>query len=398
MDLYTLGPDFLAENPIDQFVSAIWTERYTAAGEVSLVVPATADYISKLAEGTFLALRGTKEIMILETQSIENNLMTVAGRSLITFLDQRMSWWAYGGSDDPVAVENRVQDFTSITRKPGELISYVVDKMVINPVAFADGGADIHRSYANLDWVNDAIPNLVLGQVDTSGVVDRFTIPVGPLYQSIQGLAEQQKVGISLYLDHADHSDYLFKFDTYRGVDHGGNIRLSPKMDSLSGIKELRSAVNYKNVVYVYYAGKITTHLLPGEVVPPVGFERRVLLTDAVGEPVGHKETRYNYGGGWYGFGPVYRTPYEVTVVSDGEIAAFREQNAQDALANHNYIQTVDGEISPISEYRFGTDYGLGDIIELEGLSGIVTRAQVTEYVRSQDKNGQKEFPTISVI
>lgn len=399
MDLYTLGPDFLAEDTIDEFVSAIWTERYSAAGEVKLVVPATADYINKLAPNTFLALRGTKEIMILETQAIENNLMTIAGRSLITFLDQRMSWWANQGPDTVTSADERIKDFTSTTRKPGELISYVVDKMVITPVALVNGGIDSGRASANLDWTNDAIPNLVLGSVDTSGSVDRFTIPVGPLYSSIQPLAEQQHVGIAMYLDHADHGDYLFKFDTYRGVDHGGNIRLSPQMDSLSNIKELHTGVNYKNVAYVYYQGEISTHLEPGETVPPVGFERRVLVTSAAGSPVGHKETRYQYSGyNPYAGTGAYRTPYEVTVVSSGEKAAFLEQNAKDALANHNYIHSVDGEISPINEYRFGVDYGLGDIIELESLSGYISRARVTEYIRSQDKSGEKEFPTISVI
>jgi hypothetical protein len=40
----------------------------------------------------------------------------------------------------------------------------------------------------------------------------------------------------------------------------------------------------------------------------------------------------------------------------------------------------------------------MGDIIELESLTGIVSKARVTEYIRSEDHNGEKEYPTISVI
>ena len=35
--------NFLAEDIVDEFISAIWTERYSSCGEIQLVVPATSD-------------------------------------------------------------------------------------------------------------------------------------------------------------------------------------------------------------------------------------------------------------------------------------------------------------------------------------------------------------------
>jgi hypothetical protein len=58
----------------------------------------------------------------------------------------------------------------------------------------------------------------------------------------------------------------------------------------------------------------------------------------------------------------------------------------------------VDGETSPISEYKYGTDYKMGDILELESFTGALSKARVTEFIRSQDSNGEKAYPTISVI
>jgi hypothetical protein len=394
VDLYTLTPTFLAADPVDQFVSAIWTERYSASGDVQLVVPATSENLEQLADGTFLALRGSKEVMQIQTQSIEKGLMTIVGNTLVEFLDQRVAWFknpAYNSSD---VNSPKIVDYTDETKTPGAFIADVVDKMAIHPAPIP--GADFNN--VQLNWVLEAIESLSLGPVDASGVAKRITLPIGPLYQGISKIATDEGVGISLYLESADPvTGYSLKFTTYRGVDHstggaGELVRLVPDMDSIQDLKELRSIQQFKNVVYVYYKGELTKHLLDPTAPEPEGFDRRVLVTDAEGEPVGHKVTNPYYGG-FRGYGG-----YTETVVDAADIAAFREQNAKDALANHNYIRAIDGQSSPASDYKFGEHYGLGDIIELQGLTGAISKARVTEYIRSQDKTGVKEYPTISVI
>jgi len=243
---------------------------------------------------------------------------------------------------------------------------------------------------------------------------------VGPLYNVLQQLAEKDGLGISLYLESADEVEgYVLKFKTYRGVDRTSDaveepLRLTPNMETLSDLKEVRSIDGYKNVVYVVYQNRISVHYEDPDNIPE-GLDRRVMVTDAEGEPVGHKPAPmsrlvYAYSassgdkevsastgsGGSAMYGGAYaRTP---TIVDSDDIAAFREQNAKDALANHNYIRAVDGQVSQINQYKFGTDYGLGDILELEGLTGIINKARVTEYIRAQDKTGLREYPTLSVV
>lgn len=395
MDLTTLTPTFLADQPVDEFVSAIWTERYTKSGDTQIVVPATAENIGKLREGTYLALRGSKEVMELDTQNIERGLLTVTGSTLDEAVLMERFLWAqnpeYTTGED---VTTRIADLTDDTRKPGEFMSHLVDLFVINTVAF-----DAAHAPATLDWIKEEIPELSLGDIDHSGTVQRLTAPTGPLYTALEQLADQNKVGMSLYLDSADaETGFQLKFKTYKGLDRTSNqstnalVRLTPELDGISDIKEIRSIKDFKNVVYVYYQGVITVHLLDPTAPEPEGLERRVLVTDAQGEPVGRKVNNYgpqHWGGIEYG---------QTTVVGPTEIAAFREQNAKDALANHNYIHSIDGQTSPISDYKFGTDYFLGDLIELEGLTGAISQAQITEYIRSQDKNGEKSYPTISVV
>lgn len=392
MDLYTLTPTFLAADDVDEYVSAIWTERFTKSGDTQIVLPATADNLEKLREGTYLALRGSKEVMQLETQGIEKGLLTVVGKTLDEeVLMQRFLWAAnpeYTGASgqDPTT---RIADYTDLTRKPGEFISHLVDRVVINAPSF-----DSAHNAAKLDWAMEEIAEISLGDIDHSGDVQRLTAPTGPLYTALEQLAEQFKVGISLYLDDADPvTGFQLKFKTYKGLDRTSGqstnelVRLTPELDGISDLKEVRSIAQFKNVVYVYYQGIVTKHLLDPTAPEPEGFERRAFVTDAVGEPVGRKVT--SWGGSRYG---------ETTIVGATEIAAFREQNAKDAFANHNYIRSIDGETSPISDYKFGKDYGLGDVIELEGLTGTISKAQITEYIRSQDKSGEKQYPTIAVV
>lgn len=380
MDLFTMTPTFLGNNIIDEFVSAIWTERYSSAGDVRLVVPATSDLIAGLSPGTFLGLRGTKEVMVVDTQDIKDKLMTVTGSSLITFLNQRFVWTANPMS---AAEDQRVVDYVE-TNTPGEVIASIVNKMVIDPATYAAVAFAGTWDPANLDWGFEDIEFLELGPVDTTGDEERFTIPIGPLYDAIAKIAADSKVGVSLYLDSASPiSGYVLKFTTYRGTDRTSDqeinplVRLQPELDSLTDVKEINSDRLFKNVAYVYYKGEISKHLAEPDLPEPEGLFRRTIVVNAEGEP------------------STYRPGYALTAP---EIAAFRDKTAQTAFANNNYIRAIDGQTSPINEYRFGVDYGLGDTIELEGLTGAISKAQVTEYIRSKDENGEREYPTITAL
>jgi hypothetical protein len=389
VDLFTMSSTFLAKDTIDEFTSAIWVERYAEPGEVQLSVKATPENIAMLSEGTFLGLRGSKEVMLLETQSVEGNTLKVAGKSLLDFLDERPAWFHNPAYNSSVEGSQRIIDFTADTFKPGEFIAHVVDKMVINPDTYEGG---------NLQWPSEVIDGLELGAIDSSGVAVRLTAPVGPLLSSIKPLADQFHLGLSLYLDSADASNgFVLKFKVYQGLDRttaqtvNPLVRLVPAPDSLTGVKELHSIADYKNVCYVWYKNELSVHYADPDAPGPEGFARRVLVTDAEGSPPGHKIQAQQNNPGSTG-------TYTTTIVDAADIAAFRAQNAKDALANHNYIRAVDGQSSPESEYSYGVDFLMGDVIELQGLSGIISKARITEFIRSQDATGEKAYPTISVI
>ena len=350
MQLYTLTKSFMPNSLIGNFISAIWTERYSAAGDVQIVTPATPDMIDLLSEGTFLGLRGTREIMLLETQSIEQGLLTVTGKSLIEFLNARHAQFP------------EAEEFTLNNLSAGAFIAEVVRKIAINPIYY--------------DEEKDKIVGLELGQVSGTGTIKRLSVNPGPLYEIIQKIAQEEEVGIKLYLKSAKFSTgYVLRFTTWLGKNRTSNqdthsiVRLSPQMDSLTDVKELTSISEYKNVIYVSYEGTTSIHYAEPTLPIPEGFNRRVLQVDAP---------------------TIYIAPDRRT--------EFREQVARNTIAEHVYIKAVDGQVSTEIGYKYGSDYLLGDIIELEGFTGLMSKARVTEYIRSQDQFGEREYPTLSII
>ena len=350
MQLYTLTSSFLPRDIVSDFVSAIWTERYSAAGDVQIVAPATPDVIDLLSQGTFLGLRGTREIMLLETQSIENGLLTVTGKSLTEFLNARHAQFP------------EAEEFTLNNLSAGQFIAEVVRKIAINPIYY--------------DEEKDKIVGLELGQISDSGTIKRLSVSPGPLYEAIQKIAQEEEVGFKLYLKSARFSTgYVLRFTTWLGKNRTSEqdvhsmVRLTPQMDSLTDVKELTSIAEYKNVIYVSYEGTTSIHYAEPTLPIPEGFNRRVLQVDAP---------------------TIYIAPENRT--------EFRAQVARNTIAEHVYIKAVDGQVSTEIGYKYGLDYFLGDIIELEGFTGLMSKARVTEYIRSQDQFGDREYPTLSVI
>ena len=350
MQLYTLTSSFLPRDIVSDFISAIWTERYSASGDVQIVAPATPDMIDLLSEGTFLGLRGTREIMLLETQSIEQGLLTVTGKSLTEFLNARHAQFP------------EAEEFSLNTLSAGAFIAEVVRKIAINPIYY--------------DEEKDKIVGLELGQVSGTGTIKRLSVNPGPLYEVIQKIAQEEEVGIKLYLKSAKLSTgYVLRFTTWLGKNRTSEqdthsiVRLTPQMDSLTDVKELTSISEYKNVIYVSYEGTTSIHYAEPTLPVPEGFNRRVLQVNA--------PTIY--------IAPDHRTE-------------FRAQVARNTIAEHVYIKAVDGQVSTEIGYKYGLDYLLGDIIELEGFTGLMSKARVTEYIRSQDQFGEREYPTLSII
>jgi hypothetical protein len=373
VELYTLNRRFLKQETIDEFDSVIWTDRYYGDGEVELVVPATKLMMQHLKVGTFLMLNGSDEPMILETYGIEKGKLKVTGITLCKWLNNRFV---------RTSAPHQDRYWQAGVQPPGWLMATILWYMVIDG-PFLDGTIPTGISNPGIF----RIPGLVAYDFDKTGAPITVAVPYGPLYDALREIATTYQIGMQIKLDHADDSGYQLSYRTYRGTDRTSQnpgrdpVRFSPLMDSLTEIKELESISGYKTNVWSYAPAN------PGELATTPGYDGRVTP-----------------GGAYTGFdlrAMLYFAEDLTTDMVNGDPAVLLQlltSRARDALASNNFVKVVDGEVVPNVQFKYGQDYFLGDVIELQGNSGMVQNARVTEYIRVQDVEGERAYPTVSVI
>ncbi len=363
---------------VNTYVSLIWTERYTSAGDMQLVVVASEFYMDLLKPGTFVRILNSNEVMRIETQSLDNNLLTIQGTSLLSLLNQRYVWpMGYGTSPNGFVPVNYVDKY----RAPGEFISEVVRRFAITITwKWGDGVLTWH----SMDELEEEIPNLELGPIDYSGEVTELTASMGPLYDAIKSVAESSKVGIALHIDYETIQAglYTLKFKTYQGVNRTSNqtrnplIRLLPENDDIYNIKELKSNAEEINVVYIWNSLALWKY----KDGFPTPLNRRVKVIHPAITPEYFNEFDDSYGE------KVYHPK-----VNANQLAKYFLQRSKQ-------MHIVDAQVNQLTQYKLGVDFGLGDLIEVKSpTTGEISVARITEYIRSHDSSGEKAYPTITI-
>jgi hypothetical protein len=372
MNPFTLDRGFHKEYIIDAFSSLIWTERYYGDGQVEFVVPATPEMIGKISVGTFLGIEESDEVMILESISIEDYKLKATGISLLSWMNNRFVRASAAHED---------KYWTISDAPPGEVLWLILYNMCAEGSPYLDG--------TNPTGISDpeklAIPGLSLNNYDSSGDNITVGVPYGPVYNAMKDIATTYQIGMQLILESLTDVSYVLGFRSYKGLDRTSNqslnpiVRFSPQMDSLTDIKELQSIAAFKTLAYAFAPGNpdglATT---PGEssLTGPqyTGFDLRALLifadditTDMVG-------------------------------ADPAKLLDILNSRAQDGLASNEFVKAVDGEIVPTNQFKYGIDYNLGDIIEVQGNSGVIQTSRITEYIRSHDATGEKAYPTVKAL
>lgn len=386
MELFTLNRNFLKQDAIDGFHSVIWTERYYGDSEIELVVPATTEMIQKLPVGIFLSLTGSAEVMIIETMNIEDNKLKLTGISLLPWLNNRfvrtspkheINSWTLGANAGEV---------------PGWMLWAIIYYMCVVGSPYLTGA--IPTGISNPQQL--AIPGLGLKDYDKSGTNIVTVIPYGPVYDVMREIATTYQIGMQITLESATDTSYSLGFRSYKGLDRTSGqttyppVRFSPEMDSLTDIKELQSIAAFKTLVYAFAEGfnekdnpGLTT--VPGESrltgSQYTGFDLRALMIfeNLTIDMVGGSSSPAVPG-----------VPAQVVQVLN--------TRASDALAAHRFAKAVDGEIVPTNQFKYGIDYNLGDVIEVQGNSGVVQTSRVIEYIRAQDEAGERAYPTVAML
>lgn len=423
MDIIRLGAPFssmyLPDNSvIEGYSSMIWTERYQTFGEFELRTVRVSELMALLPEMTLISHRDTDEVMVVESHIIETDddeveTLLVKGRSLDAFLEHRHVEAKY----------NKKRKLRKNYPSAG-----AAQVLVWNSVDNASG-KDVTRE-DDFSWTTkDRIPNVMVSDsVDDYDDNRRWWVQEGPLYPQLMDILVRGDLGIRVLRPDGPYESTniqrvtvdsalatrgnitrdliatttALRFDIYQGKDRSHTQSTLPVV----GFNYIRDDIENDNYIFSVKDYKTACEIMSGKGGPDVyrngtqeayvGLERRVMSFDA-GEP--EEPDKPTYPG--KNASDAEQTQYD-TKLSDWEdkveeiTAEFLEDAEKDALRGlkkTNKVYLFSGDISPLADYTYKTHYNLGDTVTLYGKYGETERMIVSEYVRTDDADGDSGYP-----
>jgi hypothetical protein len=359
MEFYTLDANLRRNQVIEGFTSFIWTERYSDAGDFTIVIPSTISSRSLLTKGTWIAKSGSTYFMKIDTaqdQTDDTGIrnLTITGKSAENTLNDRV---AMGVIDDLTTSPNWV-----LTGKPGDIVRSMFTQICVNGILSP----------------LDVFPFIVAGTLLPTGNLGEPTTPVtvtfspDTLFSSIKQFLDTYNLGFRL-VRNGDTSQVYFEVYSGNNLTSDQDILnpviFDPNMDNLENMLFLSSNAVTKTVAYVYASNGSAVVYDPNSNAAAAGFDRRVLLVNSSNsDPAGASLT--------------------TALTQEGLIA----------LAGQRDIYSFDGELPPTVSYVYGRDYGLGDLVEERNSDGFSNQMLVTEMIFSSDDTGERQYPTLSIL
>lgn len=349
---------------LEDYDSLIWTERFIGIGDFQLVTGAVDDYKELLPEGTVLTLRESTVPMIVEEHYIERKKnegakLFIKGREYTSILDRRIS---------VQAVSSALAEWKVVAKMPSDVAHYIITKICVEGI---NDAADIFPSSVvqfntPADYMNTTGPNrefvvprgkllnVVLDFLKAESEADPDTSPPSP-----------EVVAHGIRAVRPSRTGTAITIQIYTGQDRTEQVRFDATRDQLDDGSYLFSKKGLANAAYVL--GPTSAFKLHKGDEVPSGLDRRVTLVDATTSGITAADAIKNEG--------------------------------IDALNKANETAKFDGALNPeLSLYTYGVDYKLGDIVMMAGDYGLNTRSRVTEYIRSDDNQGSKSYPTLVSI
>lgn len=364
MELLKLNANNQPGPLLEDYDSLIWTERFSGIGDFQLVTGAVDKYKSALPEGTVLTLRESTVPMIVEDHYIERKKnagakLFIKGREFTSILDRRISIQS---------VSSALAEWKVVAKQPSDVAHYITYKICVegindpadifpaSVVQFVTPSDYMMSTGPNREFVvpRGKLLNTVLDFLKAESEADADTTPPSPEVVAHGIRAIRPARGAS-----------AITIQIYTGQDRTGTVRFDATRDQLDDGSYMFSKRGLANAAYTL--GPTSAFKLHKGDNPPTGLERRVTLVDATGSGITVADAIKNEG--------------------------------IDALNKANEVARFNGALNPdLSLYTYGVDYKLGDIVMMAGDYGLNTRSRVTEYIRSEDSQGSKSYPTLVSI
>lgn len=378
---------FDIQDIIEKFESLIWTERYYGDSEAQIILPIEMELIEKLPLDIFIGINESDEPLMIDTINIEDNRLKVNAISILTWLNNRFIRYSKKHKKQTKRFKNW---------PPGQLVWEILYDMtnpnseILNPDSIG----------IEADYITKLpIPEIGLFNFDSSGDPITLDVSYGPLYDGIKDIAIANQIGMQIILQTKRNPDAEkpLGFRSYRGLnktraqDPDGPqnpiVRFSQDLNTLQNLRQVMSKSIYKTIVFAF-APNLEFEL--SSLTDPMS---GVAYLEDTGDP--NTFTGFNCRASQI-FSDTDEFPTE-GIPTDAEIEEVFDalnNEAKNELEQSFLIEAVDGDIVSNNMFQYGRDYILGDIVEVEGINGVISAIRVTEHIISEEASGEKGYVT----
>lgn len=404
MDIFRINDGLTGEGELLNNISNImWVERYLDAGEFSIKCPATEYFRTKLAPGTFISHTNTDEVMMVQTQIIDETKqgelqLEVSGKSIeAVLMENRIFDYVFGGSGavgDPYIVNSYGDTSVSETFNSSDPnfdfkpTSWLIAKYLINSVCDSTVGGQ--GGVNNL--VYDEIISSRTNYNDPPTTKSQYNIKkLSNIYTTVKELLASTNTGIKGIRVNPVINSKPFKIVVHQGQTRVGyNIGDNVVTFSLA-------AGDLESVRYLWQFNPII---------------RSVVYTDSYGLPFPDYNMTApatypsNIPSGSYRWG------VKVVSYDAGDLTAFYSQpfvagdltrlrsilqtNSKVSIAQERKATIIDAKVSKNAKYKYKQDYDIGDIVWVSGNYEATEIMRVTEHAQIIDENGESSIPTLT--
>ena len=351
MEMTILDTNFDVVYFLDQYESILWVDKFYEPGTFELYTPITEGILKYAKADYYMRNPDSDHLMIIEDISIESDSesgdhLKVVGRSLESILDRRILWGKVNFKNTPLPqVIERLLNITMISPS-------MADRIIPNFLPFSP-----------TDYDDTKIASIKITQEYYGD----------NLLEVISTLCKENEVGYKLILN--DENEFVFSLYTGENRSYSQNknsyITFSENFDNLikSDYKDKNS--QYKNVAFV--AGEENDGNRKTKAVGvSTGLYRREMYIDAGDiKQEGHSTSSY---------------------------MILLEKRGAEKLGETNKKREFDGKCETSKPYTYGTDFFMGDIVEIANEYGIEAAATITEFTWSYSSSGLETYPTFVAI
>ena len=351
---YLLDKNMELKRIIENYKSAIWTERYNESGDFELYIPATIDIINAVNFDTDGATQyiiraddtskcGMIESVKITTDAEDGNFLTVSGRTLAALPFRRVS-----------------TSQTTFTGSATKTIERLLYKNLIAPI-------DNRRQIENMTFKNSvpaATDQTLTNQYNGDNIGE-----------AIEAICKTLRIG---YRVNFDLENKALEFEIYEGTDRTTDQSAVPPVIFSNDFNNLLSSdytvdvTDWKNAAHIMGEGQGTNRMRVDFGILS-GIDRREIYVNAQQTSTNGEEltpSTYN--------GILYDKGYQA--VSEKRP---KRENEADVAPNYGFI--------------LNRDYFLGDVVTVRNEYGIEITPRVLEIIEAQDENGYSIIPTFGI-